>query len=66
MVEVRTGTHTDVLTTDNEDNGHAGRRDVEQEEYMQDDLPEGDVEQGEATPQAGPVIENDATTLQDT
>ena len=51
---------------DNEDNVSAGRRDVEQEEYMQDDRPEGDVEQGEATPQAGPMIENDATTLQDT
>ena len=66
MVEVDTGTHIDVLTADNEGNGRAGRRDVQQEEYMQDDVPEGDVEQGEATPQADPVIENDATTLQDT
>ena len=66
MVEVDTGTHTDVLKADNEDNGRAGRRDVEQKEYMQDDVPEGDVEWGKATPQAGPVIENDATALQDT
>ena len=66
MVEVDPGTHTDVLTADNEGNGRAGQRNGKQEEYMPDDLPEGDVERGEAPPQAGPVIENDATTLQDT
>ena len=44
IVEVDTGTHTDVLTADNEGNRRAGRQDVEQEEYMQDDVPEGDVE----------------------
>ena len=65
MVDVPTRTHTNVLKANNEDNGYAGRRDAEQEEYMQDDLSEGDVEEGEATPQAGPVIENNATTLQD-
>ena len=67
IVEVDTGTHTDVLTADNGDDGHAGRRDVEQEEYMQDDLPEGDVEQGRLGLRLiDPVIENDATTSQDT
>ena len=61
MDDVDPRTHTNVLTVDNEDNGRTGRLDVIQEEYMQDDPPEGDMEQ-----EAGPVTENGATISQDT
>ena len=46
-----------VLMTDTKDDGSVGRTDVRREEYTQEDVPERDTEQGEATLQLGLVDE---------
>ena len=51
--------------TDNEDDGRVGREEG-REEHTEDSVLGGDTELGEATPQAGLVIGDGNTTLQDT
>ena len=55
-----------VLMTDNEDDGSVVRTDVRRGEHTQEDVPERDTEQGEATLSLGLVMENSVTILQDT
>ena len=51
--------------TDNEDDGRVGREEG-REEHTEDSVPGGDTKLGEAAPQAGVVIGDGDTTLQDT